>query len=122
VSKTSDNIPLAVFLWTDLKTGKPGHSRYKIGNIPDGTTNTIQAVEAEEGVIWTKPDELFYDPKKPLPKLGFHWDGRCQMVMFDGSVHVIGKEISENSLRAGITANGKEKFGDDWFTNAPKNR
>jgi hypothetical protein len=27
-------------------------------------------VEAGEPVIWTKPDDLAYDPKKPLPRLG----------------------------------------------------
>lgn len=27
-------------------------------------------VEAAEPVVWTKPEELPYDPGKPLPKLG----------------------------------------------------
>ena len=40
-----------------------------------------------------------YDPKKPLPKLGFHWEGRCQILMADGSISAIGKEFSEKSLR-----------------------
>src|SRR5437764_27361 len=34
--------------------------------------NTIFVVEAEEGVTWTKPEELDFDPrnaKSPLPKL-----------------------------------------------------
>ena len=30
----------------------------------------ILFVEAREPVTWTKPDELAYDPAKPLPKLG----------------------------------------------------
>src|SRR5262245_41268665 len=40
----------------------------KIVAITDGTSNTVMAAEAAEPVIWTKPDELEYDPKKPLPK------------------------------------------------------
>ena len=38
-----------------------------IAQITDGTSNTILAVEAEEGVPWAKPDDFAYDAKKPLP-------------------------------------------------------
>jgi len=31
---------------------------------------TLLVAEAGEAVAWTKPDELPYDPKKPLPRLG----------------------------------------------------
>src|SRR5262249_24089587 len=36
----------------------------------DGTSNTILIVEATDAVPWTKPDELPFDTKKDLPKLG----------------------------------------------------
>jgi prepilin-type processing-associated H-X9-DG protein len=36
----------------------------------DGTAYTILVVEAGEPVPWTKPEELTYDPDKPLPPLG----------------------------------------------------
>src|SRR5262249_35717405 len=36
----------------------------------DGTSNTFMVVEAADLVPWAKPDELPYDPKGPLPKLG----------------------------------------------------
>jgi hypothetical protein len=32
--------------------------------------HNFMIVEAGEPVVWTKPDDLVYDPKKPLPKLG----------------------------------------------------
>jgi hypothetical protein len=37
--------------------------------ITDGTSNTIMAVEGGEAVTWTKPDDVEFDPEKPLPKL-----------------------------------------------------
>jgi hypothetical protein len=36
----------------------------------DGTVYTILVVEAGDPVPWTKPEELAYDPEKPLPLLG----------------------------------------------------
>jgi hypothetical protein len=37
---------------------------------PDGAAPTILVVEAGEGVPWTKPADLIYDPGAPLPTLG----------------------------------------------------
>jgi hypothetical protein len=70
--------------------------------------------EAGEPVIWTKPDDLTYDPKKPLPKLG-HTPGRAFLVALgDGSVRSIARTMSEKTLRAAITAAGNETLGADW--------
>jgi len=110
---------LALFLWTDPKTRKAGHSRYGIGVIPDGTSNTILLVEAAESVVWTKPDELVYDPNKPLPKLGYYWNGRCQVIRCDGTVWLIDKGVDERFLRAGITPNDAQFMG-EWDKYATK--
>jgi Protein of unknown function (DUF1559) len=105
---------LALFLWTDSKTGKPGYCPYPIGNIPDGTSNTIGIVEAEEGVIWTKPEELVYDANKPLPKLAYRWSGRTGVLMVDGSTRFIDKTMSEKTLRSAIEAADGQILGEDW--------
>ena len=39
-------------------------------DFPDGTSNTILIVEAEDAVPWTKPDELPFDPKKRPSQAG----------------------------------------------------
>jgi hypothetical protein len=36
----------------------------------DGKDYTLLAVEAAEAVPWTKPVDLVYDPKQPIPPLG----------------------------------------------------
>jgi hypothetical protein len=100
---------------------KAGHTFYRmfdgpgtmyqmtmIADITDGTPNTLMIVEAGEAGIWTKPEELEYDPKKPLPKLTGHFaDGFCA-VLADGSSRFVRKGTDEKTLRALITANGGE--------------
>ncbi len=79
----------------------------KITDFTDGTAQTFLTVEASEAVPWTKPADLVYDAKKPLPKLGF--GDRVYLVLADGSSHFIKKTVSEPIFRAAITPNGNER-------------
>jgi hypothetical protein len=83
-------------------------------DFPDGTSNTIMFVEAAEAVPWTKPEDLPFDPGKPLPKLGGRSPGGFLAALCDGSVRLVSSSISEKTLRAAITRNGGEVLGDDW--------
>ena len=71
---------------------------------PDGTSNTFLMAEAGETVPWTKPDELVYDPKQPLPKLGGQFDGDFIAMSGDGTTRLMTRTIPEPALRAAITA------------------
>ena len=82
--------------------------------IPDGTSNTILAVEAGKAVPWTKPDELVYNPAGPLPPLGGMFKDGFNVVMADGSVRFVKQTVSEKTLRAAITPAGGEILGPDW--------
>ena len=71
--------------------------------------------EAGNPVIWTKPDDMEYDPKKPLPRLGRVWNPAGFLAaMADGSVRMVGPKVTEKTLRAAITAAGNETLGPDW--------
>lgn len=90
----------------------------------DGTGQTMLAVEAMELVPWTKPQDLVYQPDKPLPKIGRPIGKRMRngdfeakntpvlMLRADGSVRSLPPEISDEQLRAMITWDGGEKV--EW--------
>src|SRR5262249_51620003 len=84
------------------------------GSVPDGTANTILVAETTDAVPWTKPDEVEYDPGRPLPALGPPGESFFILLMADGSVRRLPKTLSEKSLRAAVTANGNDAFGPDW--------
>lgn len=81
-------------------------------SIRDGTTMTILVVEAGDPVIWTKPADITYDAKKPLPKLGGMFDGNFNVGRCDGSALWVKKGFDEKVLRAAITPNAGEDF--EW--------
>ncbi len=62
-------------------------------------------VEAHEGVPWTKPEELAYDAKKALPRLGNHGDKGFSVVTCDGAVHIFRQDFDEQNMRYAITIN-----------------
>jgi len=74
----------------------------------DGTSNTILIVEATDAVPWTKPEELPFDPKKDLPKLGLKDAERFNVAFADGSTRSLKKTIDKDTLKALITRNGGE--------------
>ena len=76
---------------------------------PDGLDKTILIVEAGEAVPWTKPEELDYDPGKPLPKLGGQFPDGFYALFADGKVRFIPRDTDERAIRAMITRNGGEQ-------------
>jgi hypothetical protein len=80
----------------------------RYGSIIDGTSYTLFVVEGGEPVPWTKPADLPYDPKKPVPRLGGLFDGDFNGLFCDGSVHLIPRTAPERLVRALITPAGQE--------------
>lgn len=76
--------------------------------VEDGLSNTIAYFETAEPIIWTKPDGLTYDEKKPLPKFAAFSNGGFIAVLGDGSVRLIPGSTPEKTLRALFTARGGE--------------
>ncbi|MCX7425895.1 MAG: DUF1559 domain-containing protein [Planctomycetia bacterium] len=74
----------------------------KIKDITDGTSNTLMLVEVDDdhAVIWTKPDDLPFDPKQPNKGLGGLWGDDSFLTTFcDGSVRVIKRNVDPETLR-----------------------
>jgi RNA polymerase sigma factor (sigma-70 family) len=79
-----------------------------IADITDGTSLTIAIVEAAEAVPWTKPADLPYDAKKPLPKLGGLFAKGFHAAFADGSVKWLKKDFDQTQMRIAITRNDAE--------------
>jgi prepilin-type processing-associated H-X9-DG protein len=96
------------FVLTGPDTIFSGKEGTKFQQITDGTSNTLMIVEAKREIPWTKPEDIDYDPKQPLPKLGGFYPGGFNAAFADGSVRFISEAVDEHQLRALITKAGGE--------------
>ena len=80
-----------------------GKRSAQLMTITDGTSNTLLLAEAGEAVPWTKPADLPYDDKKPLPKFGGLFKEGFHIALADGSVFFGKKDPDETTLRRVIT-------------------
>ncbi len=65
----------------------------------DGTANTLLVVEAGEAVLWTKPDDIAFDEKKPVPPLGGDFGFGFHAALADGSTLFIKNTIDQQLLK-----------------------
>jgi hypothetical protein len=79
-----------------------GKKGIKMVAIPDGTSNTILVVEANEAVDWTKSEELEYKDKEALPKLGGHAKDSFGVLMCDGMAKTFRQDFDEQQMRYAI--------------------
>jgi hypothetical protein len=92
-------------VFTGKDTIFEGTNGLGIAAITDGTSNTILAVEAGKAVPWTKPDDVPYDAKDNLPKLGGLFKEGFHILMADGSVRFVRRDFDQQTLRLAITRN-----------------
>ncbi len=83
-----------------------GREGTPIKNITDGTAHTFMAVEVDDAhaVIWTKPDDLPYDPKEPSKGLGGLFKNYFLALYGDGHVQVIALPCPDEKLRWAFSA------------------
>ena len=88
-----------------------------LADIPD-PANTILIVESGTLVPWSKPEDIAYDPAKPLPPLGAGWKRPVKFMCYnlayksgfyaffaDGSVRFIDHATDEQQVRRLMTRN-----------------
>ena len=91
-----------------------GDKGISINRITDGTSNTILIVEVGEdkAVTWTKPDDLEFDPQKPLAGFGAIGAEGFPVALADGSVRMLPKNIDAETFRRLILRNDGQPI--DW--------
>lgn len=90
-----------------------GNQGRRIQEIPDGTSNTIMALEVDDSraAIWTQPDDWTPEPQDPLAGLGSAHPGGFEVLMADGSVRFMSKSIDPREFQALLTIAGGEVVG-----------
>ena len=83
--------------------------------MPDGTSNTLMVVEAGEPVIWTKPDDIPFDKDRPVPRLGGLFPGATHVLMGDGAIHSLKRDLPESTLKLLIMPADGTAIMDDVF-------
>ena len=87
----------------------------RVAEITDGTSNTIQAIESDLEIPWTKPEDFPYNPERPIPGFGKLHPGGSDVAFADGAVRFLKVSINLNVLRALFTRAGGEVISSDSF-------
>lgn len=97
-----------VMLFTGKGAAFDGGKKVRAADIRDGMSYTILCVEAgpDKAVPWTKPEDLPFDPERPLAALGKIPAQKFIAAFFDG--HVEQLKVDNKTLKALITPDGGE--------------
>jgi prepilin-type processing-associated H-X9-DG protein len=98
--------------------GEP-RSGTRIADFVDGPANTLMLFEAKDGVPWTKPEDVPFEPSRtpgPLASAGSPHFGGFNVLFVDGSVWFLPETTSPELFRSLITRNGGEVVSLDRST------
>lgn len=79
----------------------PTRKAVRFRDIVDGTSNTLLVVEApaESAVVWTKPDDLPFDPDEPRAGVTGARRGGFLALLCDGAVAFLSDDITDEMIR-----------------------
>lgn len=90
--------------------------RINLAQIPDGVSNTIMVIDAGEAIEWTRPDDIDWSPGRPRPALGGAYPNMpfCMVLMADGEVRQMKKDIPDQTFRSLIGRNDGMVIPPGW--------
>jgi hypothetical protein len=80
----------------------------QMGEVTDGTSNTIAIIESKLAVPWTRPHDLAYLPDQALPVLGGWYSEGFYAGFADGTAKFLAADNDEATLRALFTIGAGE--------------
>jgi len=89
-----------------------GSKGRRMADLSRGAANTILVLEVDpdRAVVWTKPHDWQFDPKRPLSGLGKAHPGAFSALFADGSVRIISATMDPKMFRDLLTiAGGREE-------------
>jgi prepilin-type processing-associated H-X9-DG protein len=88
----------------------PGAEPIAVKDVPDGTSNTIMAVDAGDAraVVWTMPEDWEIGGEPTTDGLFGHHSRGTNFAFGDGAVRFLKESIAPNLLKALLTRNGGE--------------
>jgi hypothetical protein len=94
-----------------------GVKSIRIADLTDGMSYTAMVAIARDAVPWTKPDELLFADKSPLPQLDESDPDGYPLGLLDGSVRILRRGLAQFPiwLRAVITISAGEVIPGDIF-------
>ena len=96
------------------KAGKPIAGGSRIAEIVDGTSNTLMIVQTRDSAPWAAPDDIAYDPQKPLPALGLPGASTFLAGFADGSVRTLKTTIKPQNLHLLIQKSDGNPLPEDF--------
>lgn len=102
------------FVGEDTVLGAPGGANLNAITNANGTTQTLMVVEAGSAIEWTRPDDLPYDPKKPLPPLGGPKRVNFNAMFADGHVQTLPQNTNPQTLRMMVEWKNTQPFALPW--------
>jgi len=86
-----------------------------VSDLRDGTVNTLMVAEGEKAVPWTKPADLHYSAKLPIPRIGDPATPWFIVAMADGQLVKVQRSVAQTDLRRAIETNDRQPpLPDGW--------